>query len=190
MLPRITTKILLAIATIETALLVGALTPTARAQQPYSTTSVSAKSISTAQQLSQQAKQKSESYDYRGAIADISRAIQFNPNEADYYYQRGLILEELSDRQAAVRDFNSAILRNPNHAWAYLHRGGMSFNLGSSYQITDYRGFKYQLDNLLGDRRGNARAMLDLRTARDLFARQGDTRHQIADRLIQHFTQN
>lgn len=182
-------KILLAIASIDV-LLVGGLTPI-RAQQPYSTTSVLAESISTAQQLSQQAKQKAEAYDYRGAIADISKAIQLNPNEADYYYQRGLILEELSDRQAAVRDFDSAILRNPNHAWAYLHRGGMSFNLGSSYQITDYRGFKYQLDNIIGDRRGNARAMLDLRTARDLFARQGDTQgHQIADRLIQHFTQD
>ena len=189
MLSRITTRILLAIASID-ALLFGRLTLTARAQQPYSTTT-SVESVSTARQLSQQATQKAEADDYRGAIADISKAIRLNPNEADFYYQRGLILGQLSDRQAAIRDFDSAILRNPNHARAYLHRGGMSFNLGSSYQITDYRGFNYKLNNIVGDRRGDARAILDLQTARDLFARQGDARgHQIADRLIKHFTDN
>ena len=53
---------------------------------------VSAESIATAKELSQQSQAKAEIQDYRGAIADISQAIILNPNEADYYYQRGLIL--------------------------------------------------------------------------------------------------
>lgn len=157
------------------------------AQQP-NIVKVSAESIATAKQLSEQSKTKAEVLDYRGAIADISKAIQLNPNEADYYFQRGVILGQLSDRQSAVRDFDDAILRDPNHAWAYLQRAGMSFNLGSSFQIRDYRGFNYNLENLVSDRRGDARAMLDLRTARDLFERQGNKEGlQIAEQLIQHF---
>ncbi len=190
---KITAKILRAIAQlaagiagIEIAMLV-ALTPAIA--QNYA--SRSTESISAAEKLSHQGKAKAEIQDYRGAIADLSQAIQLNPNEADFYYQRGLILASLSDRQAAVRDFDDAILRNPNHAWAYLHRGGISLNFGSSYQITDYRGFNYRLDNIVGDQRGDARAMLDLRTARDLFAQQGDRAgYQTADKLIHHFSRD
>ena len=159
-----------------------------KAQQNDPAVSVSAESIATAKKLSQQGQAKAEIMDYKGAIADLSQAIELNPNEADFYYQRGLILGKLSDRQSAVQDFDDAIARDPNHAWAYLQRGGLSFDLGSSFQITDYRGFNYNLDRLTGDRRGDARAILDLRKARDLFARQGNRQgYQTADSLIKHF---
>ena len=149
---------------------------------------VSVESSVTAKQLSDRSKSKAEIMDYRGAIADISKAIQLNPNEADYYYQRGLILGKLSDRESAVSDFDDAILRDPNHAWAYLQRAGMSFNLGFGLQIRDYRGFNYNYFLVDDGRRGDARAMLDLRTARDLFERQNNQEGlQIAERLIQHF---
>ena len=157
--------------------------------QPVNPVNVSAESIATAKELSKQSLAKAEIQDYRGAIADISQAIILNPNEADYYYQRGLILAQLSDRQGAIRDFDDAILRDPNHARAYLQRAGMSFNLGgSNFQIVDGRGFIYRFDRLVGDRRADSRAVLDLRTARDLFAQQGDEEgYQIADSLLQHF---
>ncbi|MEL7522960.1 MAG: hypothetical protein AAGJ80_15335, partial [Cyanobacteria bacterium J06553_1] len=156
-----------------------------------STTSVSPETIATAKQLSKQSQAKAKIQDYRGAIADISQAIRLNPNEADFYYQRGLILGELSDRTSAVQDFDDAILRDPNHARAYLQRAGMSFDLGSSVQIRDDRGFLHRFDNLASDRRGDARAILDLQTARDLFAQQGDEEgYQTADLLLQHFAGN
>lgn len=174
------------IAGMAAVLMIG-FTPIARTQ-PFTATSVSTESISTAQKLFSQATAKAEAQDYRGAIADLTQAIGLNPNEAEFYYQRGLILKQLSDRQAALADFNDAILRDPNHAWAYLQRAGLSFNLGSSYQITDYRGFNYQIVDVIGDRRGDARAVLDLRTARDLFVRQGDrVGIQTAEQLIEHF---
>ncbi|MEL6787961.1 MAG: hypothetical protein AAFO76_11245 [Cyanobacteria bacterium J06607_15] len=158
------------------------------AQQVFSATPVSPEAIATAQQLAQQSKAKVDILDYRGAIADISQAIRLNPHEADFYYQRGLILGELSDRAGAVQDFDDAILRNPNHARAYLQRAGMSFNLGSSFQLRDSRGLIHRFDDIADDRRGDARAILDLRTARDLFAQQGDEEgYRTADLLLQHF---
>lgn len=152
------------------------------------TTTSSPEAIATAQKLSQRGQAKAEILDYKGAIADLSQAILLNPNEAEFYYQRGLIFGKLSDRLGAVQDFDDAIDRDPNHARAYLQRAGMSFNLGSSFQITDYRGFKYKLDRLVGDGRSNARAIFDLKKARDLFGQQGDKEgYQTADRLIKHF---
>ena len=156
--------------------------------QPVNSVDVSAESIAAAKELSKQSQAKAEILDYRGAIADINQAIILNPNEADHYYQRGLILGKLSDRQGAVRDFDDAILRDPNHARAYLQRAGMSFNLRSRFQIVDSRGFIYRFNRLVGDRRSDSRAVLDLRTARDLFAKQGDEEgYETADRLLQHF---
>ena len=156
--------------------------------QQTNTISISSEAIATAEELSKQGQAKAEILDYKGAIADLSQAIALNPNEAEFYYQRGLILGELSDRQSAVQDFDDAIARDPSHARAYLQRGGMSFDLGSSFQITDYRGFNYRLNRLVDGRRGDARAILDLKKARDLFARQGDKEgYQTADRLIKHF---
>lgn len=149
-------------------------------------TNVSAESISTAKKLSEKSKTKLEILDYRGAIADISKAILLNPNEADFYYQRGLILGKLSDRQSAVRDFDNAILRDPNHAWAYLQRAGMSFDLGSKYQITDSQNLRLNFEE--DPRRGNAEAMLDLRAAQELFQKKGDLEGtKIAKQLIKHF---
>lgn len=183
-----TVKILLTLTSIEIITLFLVFTPLARAQNIFASTPVSQESVDAAIDLSQQGKAKAEQYDYRGAIADFSKAILLNPNEADFYYQRGLILRKLSDRQAAIRDFDDAILRNPKHAWAYLQRAGVLFNFQSSARFTDDRGFNYRIINRS---RGDARAMLDLRTARDLFAQQQDQEgFETAERLIQHFALN
>ncbi|MEM6614235.1 MAG: hypothetical protein AAF652_18705 [Cyanobacteria bacterium P01_C01_bin.72] len=156
--------------------------------QSFSSVDVAPEELATAKQLSVRSQAKAEIQNYRGAIADISQAIRLNPNEADFYYQRGLILRELSARASALQDFDDAILRDPNHARAYLQRAGMSFDLRSSFQIRNNQGFLYRFDNIDGDRRGNARAILDLQTARDLFAQQGDAEgYQTADFLLRHF---
>lgn len=66
-----------------------------------------------------------------------------------------------------------------------LQRAGVFFNFNTRDRFRDDRGFTFRLTNR---NRGDARAMLDLRTARDLFAQQGDELgFQTADSLIQHF---
>lgn len=180
-----TTKNLLTLSSIEIITLFIALTPIAKAQNIFASTPISQESVKAATDLSQQGQAKAEQLNYRDAIADFSRAILLNPHEADLYYQRGLILKKLSDRQAAIQDFDDAILRDPQHARAYLERAGVLFNFQFSDRFTDNRGFSFRITNR---NRSDARAILDLRTARDLFAQQGDQEgFQTANKLIQHF---
>lgn len=183
------TKTLLALSSIEIILFWLVLTPIVKAQpnakQVVSPAPISQDTIAEAKHLAELGKIKAEFQNYRGAIADFSRAILLNPNEADFYYQRGLVLRELSDLEAAIQDFDDAILRNPNHAWAYLQRAGIFFNLESNQGFTNFAGVRFRQRT---STRGDARGILDLRIARDIFARQGDRQGlQTANRLIQHF---
>ncbi|WP_319421283.1 tetratricopeptide repeat protein [Pleurocapsa sp. FMAR1] len=182
---KITAKILLTLTSMEIVLLFSALTPVAKTQNIYSPDSISAESVKSATELSQSGKAKLKQENYRGAIADFSQAIQLDPNNADFYYERGSILGELGDKEGAIRDFDDAILRNPHYARAYLKRGGMSIDLGLNQRVTDSRGVYFRTVDY---RVRNSRAILDLRTARDLFAQQGDREgYQTANSLIQHF---
>ena len=179
------TKTLLALSSIEIIIFSIAFTPIVKAQQVFAPTPVSQNMIVEAKHLAELGKIKAEYQNYRGAIADFSRAILLNPNEADFYYQRGLVLRELSDLEAAIQDFDDAILRNPNHAWAYLQRAGIFFNSQSNQGFTSFEGIRFRQRT---STRGDARGILDLRIARDLFAQQGDREGlQTANKLIQHF---
>ena len=153
--------------------------------QTFNDSTISSEAAQNADELMTQGKVQLERENYRQAIALFNQAIQLNPDNADFYYQRGSILGQLGDKTAAIRDFDSAILRNPQHSWAYLRRAGMSFYLGFDSRVTDDRGVRLRTTNYQAR---NASAMLDLQTAKDLFARQGDSQgYQIADNLIEHF---
>lgn len=179
------TQIALGIIGLQTLLLLSSPNSIVKAQNAV-TSPVSIESVNTATDLFEEGKAKVKQENYRDAIANFSKAIQLNPNRADFYYERGLIIGKLGDKEGAIRDFDSAILRNPNYAQAYLQRAGMSFYVGSERRITDSRGIDFRSVDY---RVRNSQAMLDLRTARDLFAQQGDREgYKTANSLIQHFT--
>ena len=46
--------------------------------------------------------------DDKGAIADYSQALRFNPNDADAYYNRGLARAHLEDKKESLADFQKA----------------------------------------------------------------------------------
>ncbi len=73
---------------------------------------------------------KSDLKDYRGAIADYTKAIEINPNFADAYYNRGLAKADLKDYRGAIADYTKAIEIDPNDAKAYVNRGNAKFELG------------------------------------------------------------
>ncbi|MDJ0596461.1 MAG: tetratricopeptide repeat protein [Pleurocapsa sp. MO_226.B13] len=115
--------------------------------------------------LLERGRQKFQSLDYQGAIADLNQSILLNPEIADSYYYRGLIRVQLEDRRGAISDFDDAILRNPRHSWAYYHRAGVFFNLGNQSE-----------------------AILDLQLAAQLFSEQGNrSAYQQTTALLLHF---
>lgn len=62
--------------------------------------------------------------DYSQAIHLIDKAISLAPNNAAFYSNRGLVLQELKRPEAAIASYDKAISINPNYADAYCNRGG------------------------------------------------------------------
>jgi tetratricopeptide (TPR) repeat protein len=52
--------------------------------------------------------------DYSGAIADLDKAIEIDPNDAVVYYNRGITKNELKDYSGAKEDFDKALAIDPN----------------------------------------------------------------------------
>ena len=61
--------------------------------------------------------------DYRGAIADYTKAIKTDRNNATAYYNRAGARMELKDYKGAIADYTKAIEINPKYAEAYYNRG-------------------------------------------------------------------
>lgn len=51
---------------------------------------------------------------YKGAIADLTRAIKIKPDAANAYYSRGTAKAKLGDNQGAIADYNKATQLDPN----------------------------------------------------------------------------
>lgn len=69
---------------------------------------------------------------YKDAIANFDKAIQFNPEDADAYSYRGAAKLKLKDFEGALFDCNRAIQLNPEDADAYSNRGQAQFHLGAA----------------------------------------------------------
>ncbi len=63
-----------------------------------------------------------EQGNYRGAIADFTKAIQINPKLVAAYYNRAIARHQLQNYQRAIADFTKVIQINPNYADAYYNR--------------------------------------------------------------------
>ena len=93
----------------------------------------------TAKKLYKNGRDKYSKDDYKGAIADFTKAIELDANYAEAYEFRGFIKNEIKDYQGANEDFSKAIEIDSNYVEAYIDRGDLKYNL-KEYQsaINDY----------------------------------------------------
>ncbi len=63
-------------------------------------------------------------------IDDYNQDIKNNPNDPEYYYDRGNTRRELGDKQGAIDDYTQVIKLNPNSAYASILRGDVRSDLG------------------------------------------------------------
>ena len=61
--------------------------------------------------------------DLDGAVADQTKAIQLNPDNAGAYYNRGVAKQTKGDFEGAIADYTKAIQLNPDNREAYDQRG-------------------------------------------------------------------
>jgi tetratricopeptide (TPR) repeat protein/predicted aspartyl protease len=66
--------------------------------------------------------------DNEHALADLTRAVELSPNNADYLYERGQVLLRTRELQKALADFNAALALKPDHIPALLSRARLQIN--------------------------------------------------------------
>ncbi len=88
----------------------------------------------TAQELIDRAKVKAETYDTDWAIANYTRALSLEPNNADAYYGRATAQTNAKNYLSATEDLDRTIQLEPNKVNAYIDRSK------SKQQAYDYSG--------------------------------------------------
>jgi tetratricopeptide (TPR) repeat protein len=74
--------------------------------------------------------------DYQGALNDINRAIQLDPNSSFAYAWRCFLkADKFQDNRGALADVNRSIQLTPNNSWVYFMRGNLKTN-----KLQDIRG--------------------------------------------------
>jgi lipoprotein NlpI len=85
---------------------------------------------------------KGKKRDFDGAIADFTKAIELNPQDAKAYRNRGFLKADRGDLDGAMMDYNKAIELNPQFALAYFSRGFLHYNQREyAGALVDFRKF-------------------------------------------------
>lgn len=74
------------------------------------------------------------SEDYQEKLQYYNKAIEFEPNYADAYINRGLVKNELKDYDGSIEDYDKAISLDPRCSLAYNNRGY------TKHKMKDYQG--------------------------------------------------
>jgi tetratricopeptide (TPR) repeat protein len=116
------------------------LTPTLVAQEGGGTTQ-NAQELANIERASiafKLAEKKRKQWDWKGALANYTEAIKFDPQNDEAYYCRALVKDEILDYDGAIADYSEAIYLNSHYTNAYVGRGFV-------------RALKNQLDGAIAD---------------------------------------
>ena len=91
----------------------------------------------------QLAKEKLQARDYEAAIEKFNLVLNYNPDEIEAYYHRGIAYAEVGLYSNAIRDFNTTIALNKYNAEAYFQRG-MTYKQTGDYKQA-IRDFEFTL---------------------------------------------
>jgi len=76
--------------------------------------------------------------EYEGAIEDLSRAIDLNPEpRIEYYLDRGWVYTEVGEYEAALDDYTETLALDPENTTALINRGFAYSKLGESQAAID-----------------------------------------------------
>ena len=78
------------------------------------------------------------SSDYKFQIVNYTKCLRLNPDDAQAYYNRGIVYNNLGKFQLSIDDYSSAIRINPAFLEAYNNRGNAKEKLGQ-YYCDDYK---------------------------------------------------
>lgn len=115
----------------------------------------SANNFATAEEFFQDAYRKSQGSDRQGAINGYTQAITLNPDNSNFYYNRGIEYAKAGNHQQAIADYDRAISLDPAFADAYFNRANAYVASGDNASaLQDYqRAAKlYEEQNLTDER--------------------------------------
>jgi Flp pilus assembly protein TadD len=114
-------------------------------------------SISTYSQIKTQAEKSSDnaisliiSGNYANALEEINNAIKLNPNNANYFYVRGIAYQKSNELIKALNDYKQALKLNPRHIDAIMKCGIVYGKLNDENKACDY----FKLACTYGDSEG------------------------------------
>ncbi len=81
----------------------------------------------TAQEFSLRGNARAARSDFKGALADLTRAVDLAPDNAEYRYQRALVLVRTGKFDETRADLDRALKLKPAYPEALLMRAGMRF---------------------------------------------------------------
>jgi tetratricopeptide (TPR) repeat protein len=88
--------------------------------------------------------------DYEQAIADYSKAIELDPDDATAYSNRGSAYKESGDLEQAIADYNKAIELDPDDGTVYNNRGNAYVDIGELEDaIADFEWYLEVAPNVL-----------------------------------------
>ena len=82
------------------------------------------------------AKQKLQ--DISGALADVSKSIELNPNDAKSYFNRGFLKMSLGDTNGAIEDYKKHVELDPSNAEVYNSIAYAYMKIGQNDLAFDY----------------------------------------------------